>query len=228
MGGKNAVTIMADADLDAAIDAVVSGAFRMAGQKCTATSRLLVERPILDEVAQRLQDAVAELVVSDPRIAGAFSGPVVDAASQARLGTLIEQAHAVVPGCRGREHRPDGGYYVEPALVLEPSPSDPIVRDELFGPVLTVESFATLDEAVDLANQSSFGLVSAIWTGALRNAMKYSAAVRCGTVLVNQPTSGLDFNIPFGGWKGSGAGGSEQGDESLAVFGRTKVNYVSW
>jgi acyl-CoA reductase-like NAD-dependent aldehyde dehydrogenase len=230
MGGKNAVTLMPGANLDRAVPAIIEGAFRMAGQKCTATSRLIVHRSLIEQVRARLEGQLAGLVVGDPRGTDVFCGPVIDAASRARLLAAIESSDESVDVVAARpvQARPVGGYYVEPHVLFDAETSSPLAATELFGPVLVVQVVDSLAEAIDLTNATDYGLVAAVWTADVSEAMTFTSAVRTGTALVNQPTAGLDFNIPFAGWKSSGLGGAEQGDESVAVFSRTKMNYISW
>lgn len=231
MGGKNAMVVMDDADLVAAVDAAIESAFRMAGQKCTATSRLLIHATVRDAALSALEAGIKGLIVGDPRRKGVSVGPVINAASRDRIeATLAAAAAAAENAVTVRSprpgHLPRSGFYVPPALVVDPPASSTLTREEIFGPVLTVETFAELEEAVKRVNDTSYGLVSSIYSAS--SGIRFLREVACGTVLVNQPTTGFDSHVPFAGWKDSGIGGPEQGDVSVETYSRNKVGYLSW
>jgi gamma-glutamyl-gamma-aminobutyraldehyde dehydrogenase len=201
----------------------------MAGQKCTATSRLLVQEQLMPDVLAQLEQRLAGLVAADPRRDGTFTGPVINNRSRDRLLDLVAQAAAAgarVMAAPASGSRPPGGAFVDPTVIVAPHPTSTVVTDEVFGPVMTVEPFRELEDAIDMVNGTRYGLVSSIYTAG--SGMSFMEAVDCGTVLVNQPTTGLDYSVPFTGWKASGLGGVEQSDRTLAHYTRLKTGYLTW
>ncbi|SJM71091.1 aldehyde dehydrogenase [Gulosibacter sp. 10] len=226
MGGKNASVIMADADLDVAIPTVAAGAFGQAGQRCTATSRLLVQREVADRVRELLAERVRGLVVAPADGEGVTMGPVVDFRAQesirAHVSRALEEGATVVARRELEGPAAAEGAFVEPTL-LDISTEHEIWRAEVFGPVLGIVEFDTLDEAIDAVNDSAYGLSSSIFTTSLAASGEFVAAVDTGQVSVNQPTSGWDIHHPFGGFKDSGSGYKEQGRVGLEFYTRVKT-----
>jgi aldehyde dehydrogenase (NAD+) len=224
MGGKNAAIVLADADLDLASRLVASGAFRYAGQKCTATSRVIVERSVLEAFLERLLREARALSlgpVTDPACA---VGPLISESAVSRVS-------AAVAACRGEralggEPVPAGlakGWFVPPTVLRDVGPEDPVRREELFGPVLAVLAAEDLDEAIALANETRYGLSAALFTRDLRSAMGYVERIEAGLVRVNGDTTGVDPHAPFGGVKGSSSGSREQGPAARDFYTETRT-----
>jgi acyl-CoA reductase-like NAD-dependent aldehyde dehydrogenase len=217
MGGKNAAVVLEDADLARAARLVAAGAVRFAGQKCTATSRAVVIRSVMEPFVEALVAALEALPNGDPSDERTAVGPLVDEAAHQRVGALVE---AVRP--RARWVGQGGpGYCVPPVLVAGADPDEPLAQDEIFGPVLAVVEAEDDDHAVALANRSKFGLSAAVYTGSLDKAMRAAASLEAGLVRVNGDTTGVDPHAPFGGTKASGSGLREQGFAA-------KEFYTSW
>lgn len=231
MGGKNSSIVLADADLDHAVDQVVSGAFRSTGQKCTATSRLVLEEPIADEFLAKLRERVAGLVVGDPLDPATWLGPVVDEGSRTALRAAIDHGRAA--GHRevfGQAHYDEGdlseGWFVSPT-VFELHDDDPkLWHEELFGPVLAVRRAASAAEAIDLANDSEFGLSGSLFTRDIARALEAVDEWEIGMLHVNSESPGADPHVPFGGVKGSGFGPKEQGRAAREFFSETTTVYL--
>lgn len=231
MGGKNAAIVLADADLDVAVDQVVSGAFRSSGQKCTATSRVVLEEPIAEEFLERLRDRTAALVVGDPLIETTDLGPVVDDRARVALRGAVDRARAA--GLReifGRDHYTEGmlsaGWFVSPTVFEVADVSDPLWRDELFGPVLAVGRASSVDDAFALANDSEYGLTGALFTRDISRALHAIERWDVGMLHINSESPGADPHVPFGGTKHSSFGPKEQGPAAREFFSRTTTVYL--
>ena len=213
MGGKNVVIVMPDADLDLAARLTAAGAMRYAGQKCTATSRAVISSEVEGSFMAKLQAEVDSLVlgpVSNPR---AGVGPLIDEAARDRVLAAISEASAgAVEGGKVPSDSPlDRGFFIEPAVVRDADPSSVVGREELFGPVLATFQADTLEEALDLANQTRYGLSASLFTRDLATALEYMDQIEVGLVRVNGDTTGVDPHAPFGGLKASSSGTREQG-----------------
>jgi aldehyde dehydrogenase (NAD+) len=220
LGGKSAQIVFADADIDAAVPALVSGIIQNAGQTCSAGSRALIERPAWERVVGKLAVAFRDLTIGlgrdDPAI-----GPLINARQHARVKGFVAKARsdgipvlaeATVPG-----NAPAGGYFVPPIL-FGPVPAEhPIAQEEVFGPVLAATPFDTEEEAIRLANGTPYGLVAGVWTGDGARQMRMAAKLRCGQVFLNNFGAGGGVELPFGGVKRSGFG-REKGLEGLKSF----------
>lgn len=226
MGGKNASVVLNDADLELAIPTIISAAFAQTGQRCTATSRLLVQREIAPRVREAMIAAVSALKVGPGLEEGVDMGPVVDEGSQAgireHVSRALSQGAEVIAKSELVGAAATGGYFVEPTLLQITTDHD-IWAEEVFGPVIGMVEFDTLEEAIDLVNDSSYGLSSSLFTNNLGNAFEFIHAVDTGQVSVNQPTSGWDIHHPFGGFKDSGSGYKEQGHDALTFYTRVKT-----
>ncbi|WP_129841062.1 aldehyde dehydrogenase family protein [Streptomyces sp. RFCAC02] len=228
MGGKNATVVLADADLDAAADAVIAAGFGQAGQRCTATSRVLVEEPVHDRFAELLRERVAALRVGPGKDAGTAVGPLVGPAQ--RDSVLADTALAVEQGARiavGGGVPDDAalahGCYVTPTVLTDVTPEMDIWRHEVFGPVVVLRRVAGLDQAIDEVNDSDFGLAAAVFTRDLAAAHRFADEADCGQIAVNTTTSGWDVHHPFGGFRDSGSAFKEQGTEALRFYTRVKT-----
>lgn len=230
MGGKNPLIVLADADLEVAVDCAVQGAFYSTGQRCTASSRLIVEDSIHDAFVDAMLGRMAELHVGHALADDTLIGPVVDERQlrtdlhylQLARGTAGSTVH-------GGElvHRETQGNFLTPALIVGATATDVVSRKEVFGPVASVIRADDYEEAVSLANDTEFGLVAGICTRSLREAEDFQARSDTGMVMINLPTAGVDPHVTFGGRKSSSYGPREQGAHAREFFTQTKTAYVS-
>ncbi len=230
MGGKNPLVVLADANLDLAVRLILDGAFSNAGQKCTATSRVIVERSIHDVLLARLVEATKALTVGDPLDENTFVGAVIDEAAMTKILEYVEigkteGAELLCGGRRLMERGLDRGYFIAPTVFSRVRPEMRIAQEEIFGPVAAIMPAADFDEAVRLANQTQFGLSAGIVTGSLEKAHAFTERVEAGLVMVNLPTAGVEYQAPFGGTKASGTAFKEQGQVALDFY--TEVRTVA-
>lgn len=226
MGGKNPLVVMNDADLDIAVNAALNGAFYSTGQRCTASSRLIVHKDIHDEFVAKLDAARASLIVGDPLDQATQIGPVV---SEKQLsGNLDYVALAASEGCevRGGERMNRDGYFQVPVLFVGATNAMRSSREEIFGPCASVIMVNDFDEALSTANDTVFGLSSGICTSSLKYATEFRRKSAAGMVMVNLPTAGVDYHVPFGGRKGSSLGQREQGPMAMEFFTSVKTSYI--
>src|SRR5450432_1172931 len=229
MGGKNPLVVLDDADLPVAVNVAVQGAFYSTGQRCTASSRFIVQKGIHDRFVGAVVDKIKSLKVDDALAAGTDIGPVV---SQAQLDQDIgyidigKKEGAKLAWGGERLNRAQPGYYLAPALFTETTNGMRINREEIFGPVATVIRVAGYDEALAVANDTPFGLSSGIVTGSLKHASHFKRHSQAGMVMVNLPTAGVDYHTPFGGRKASSYGPREQGRYAREFFTVVKTAYT--
>ncbi|MBP6789367.1 MAG: aldehyde dehydrogenase family protein [Candidatus Promineofilum sp.] len=230
LGGNNAIIVAADADLDLATRAIVFGAVGTAGQRCTSTRRIIVQRPVAEELIARLTRAYGQIRPGDPLVEGTLLGPLVTPTAVTGMEAAVAQAAAeggeVLYGGRAR---PDlGPQFVEPTLIRMPAQT-PIVRRETFAPILYLLEYDTLDEAIHLHNDVPQGLSSAIFTDSVRAAEAFLAATGsdCGIANVNIGTSGAEIGGAFGGEKETG-GGRESGSDAWKAYMRRQTNTINW
>lgn len=229
MGGKNPQVVLDDADLDVAVNCALQSAFFSTGQRCTAASRLVVTQGIHDRFVAALADKIKTLKVDDALKDGTDVGPVVD---QKQLEQDLEYidlgkregARLAVGGERLK--RATDGFYLQPALFTESTPAMRINREEIFGPVASVIRVRDYDEALAVANDTPFGLSSGIATTSLKHAAHFKRNSAAGMVMVNLPTAGVDYHVPFGGRKGSSYGPREQGRYAVEFYTTVKTAYV--
>ena len=225
LGGKSPQVVFADADLDAAVPVLVKAIVQNAGQTCSAGSRILVERPIYDEVVRRLAERFSALVAG-PHDADLDLGPLVSAKQRGRVAAHVEGAIAegIPVAARGTiaANAPAAGAYHEAVLFAPVPPSARIWREEVFGPVLCVTPFDDEREAIGLANATAYGLVAGVWTADGARQFRLARAIRAGQVFVNGYGAGGGVELPFGGFKRSGHG-REKGFEALMEFTATKT-----
>ena len=213
MGGKNVVIVAHDADLDRAAALTAAGAMRYAGQKCTATSRVIVDARVETEFVARLEAAVAALPLGPVDDPGCAIGPLVTPESRARIEGAL-RTHGAVPAFGGKlpdDARYHTGNWFAPRAIRLRGADDPLALTELFGPVLGILVADNLDHALAMANATPFGLSASLFTRDLRAAMQYVRRIEVGLVRVNGDTTGVDPHAPFGGTKGSSSGSREQG-----------------
>ncbi|GAA1850710.1 aldehyde dehydrogenase family protein [Pseudonocardia ailaonensis] len=216
MGGSNPSVVLADADLDAAARSIAGAAMAFAGQKCTATSRIIVERAVLGGLRERLVAAVEQLGVGDPASPGTAVGPVIsDAARSGALAALARSGGRVHTGGAAL----DDGFLLAPTLV-EVDAGDALLADEVFAPVAAVVSAPDADAAFDLASATPYGLAASVYTRDLDAALRFTEQVDTGMVRVNSPTTGADYWAPFGGTKASSYGPHEQGAAAREFYTR--------
>jgi len=204
MGGKNALVVWSDADLDKAADIVAKGAFGLSGQACTGTSRVVVHESVFNGLLDRVMERAREVVLGDGLEPGVTMGPLANAAQLEKYQTYLEigrqGATLETPqfGCA-----PEGGYFVRPAIFSDVDPDSRLAQEEVFAPILGVLTVSSYDEAVEVVNNSSYGLSAGIVTGDMAIARAFSRDVKSGLVKINQATNGMAMNAPFGGMRRS-------------------------
>lgn len=229
MGGKNPLVVLDDADLETAVECAVNGAFFSTGQRCTASSRLIVTEGIHDKFIDALTERVKGLVVDNALKEGTHIGPVVDQSQfdqdldYLRVGK--EEGARLAYGGE-RLNRDTEGFYLAPALFTEANNSMRIAREEIFGPVAAVIRVKDYEEALATANDTEFGLSSGICTTSLKYASDFKRNSDAGMVMVNLPTAGVDYHVPFGGRKGSSCGPREQGRYAIEFYTTVKTSYT--
>jgi aldehyde dehydrogenase (NAD+) len=230
MGSKNPMLIMDDCDLDLAVAHATNAAFGGTGQKCTAASRLIVHARVLDAFTERLVKATQALQVGHALTEGTQIGPVVSAGQlAANLGWIdrgrAEGAELLTGG--QRLDRPTTGYFMAPAIFAQTRNDMAINREEMFAPITCIQSADSYAEALALANDSPFGLTAGIMTRSLARAAHFRANMRAGCVMVNLPTAGTDYHVPFGGRGQSSFGPREQGRYAAEFFTTVKTTYLA-
>jgi aldehyde dehydrogenase (NAD+) len=228
MGGKNPLVVLDDADLKTAVECAANGAFFSTGQRCTASSRLVVTEGIHDKFVGALVERMQALNVDDAVKEGTHIGPVVDANQLKQDEDYIaigrkEGANLAWGGERLNRSTP--GFYLQPALFTETTNDMRINREEIFGPVASVVRVKNYDEALAVANDTPFGLSSGICTSSLKHATHFRNNAEAGMVMVNLPTAGVDYHVPFGGRKGSSYGPREQGRFAVEFYTTVKTTY---
>jgi alpha-ketoglutaric semialdehyde dehydrogenase len=229
MGGKNPLVVLNDADLKTAVECAVNGAFFSTGQRCTASSRLIVEAGIHDAFVKALTERMQGLVVDNALKAGTHIGPVVD---QSQLDQDLNYVN-IGTGEGATLHwggellnRETPGFYMQPALFTNVSNTMRVAREEIFGPVGVVIRVKDYDEALAVSNDTEFGLSAGICTTSLKYATHFKRNSEAGMVMVNLPTAGVDYHVPFGGRKGSSYGSREQGSYAKEFYTTVKTAYT--
>ena len=229
MGGKNPLIVLDDADLKIAVESAVNGAFFSTGQRCTASSRLIVSDGIHDAFVAALTDRLKGLSVDNALKAGTHIGPVVDQnqldQDLSYIGIGQKEGARLVWGGE-LLNRETPGFYLQPALFTEVSNTMRIAREEIFGPVGVIIRVKDYDEALSVANDTEFGLSAGICTTSLKYASHFKRNSEAGMVMVNLPTAGVDYHVPFGGRKGSSYGSREQGTYAKEFFTIVKTAYT--
>ncbi|MEI6085342.1 MAG: aldehyde dehydrogenase family protein [Verrucomicrobiota bacterium] len=229
MGGKNPALIMDDADLDLAVEGVAQGAFGSTGQRCTATSRVILQAKIADKFIEKLIARVQKIKVGDGMQDGVNMGPAVDKAQYETDLRYIEIAKK--EGCRcltGGEALPGKGYFVAPTVFDGVTPAMTLAQEEVFGPVLAVMRAGDFDEAMTIANGVKFGLTCSIYTSDANLVMRFTDRIEAGMVHINSPTVGGEAQLPFGGFKQTGYGSREMSDEGLNFFTQLKTVFYDY
>jgi NAD-dependent aldehyde dehydrogenases len=233
MGGKNPLIVMPDADLDLALDGVLWAAFGTTGQRCTATSRLIVHRAVAPELVNRIVARARSLRVGNGLDPATEMGPLVNEKQLQRVLNYIEigkqeGATLLCGGYRLTGGDYDYGYFIAPTVFTNVTPQMRIAREEIFGPVLSVIEVDSLDEAITIANDVAYGLSSAIYTRDINAAFWAMHALQAGIVYINAPTIGAEIHLPFGGVKATGNGHREAGPTMLDVFSEWKSVYIDY
>jgi acyl-CoA reductase-like NAD-dependent aldehyde dehydrogenase len=233
MGGKNAQIVLADADLELALEGVLWGAYGTTGQRCTATSRLILENKIHDKFVKMLVDAAAKLKLGNGLDESVQVGPLVSAAQRETVHSYVEigkeeGAELALGGEYYEEGECKKGFFYKPTVFLGVKPEMRIAREEIFGPVLSVFNVKDADEAIDVLNDSSYGLSSSIYTRDVNRAFKAIDDIEAGITYVNGPTIGAEVHLPFGGVKDTGNGHREGSFTVFDIFTEWKSVYVDY
>ncbi len=231
MGGKNPVIVTNDANLDLAVDATISGAFRSTGQKCTATSRVIVQSGIYEQFKDKLVSKIKEIKIGDGMQPDTWMGPC---SSESQMKTVLgyiekgleEGANLVHGGKKLSGGAYDNGFYVEPTVFETGDPNIAIVKEEIFGPVIALIRFDELSEGVALANDSIYGLSASIFTGNIEAMMAFIQDMDAGLVRINAESAGVELQAPFGGMKQSSSHSREQGQAAIEFFTSIKTVFV--
>lgn len=231
LGGKNPQIVMEDADIDLAIEGALWGAFGTAGQRCTATSRLIVHEKVYNHVMKRLVEAAKKLKLGDPTDPKIDVGPV---SSEDQLKTVLEyievgkkEATLILGGKRATGPGLDKGFFIEPTI-FEAEHGVRITKEEIFGPVLAVIKVKDFNEAVKVANDVEYGLSSSIYTKDVNRAFRAIEQLDVGITYINAPTIGAEVHLPFGGTKNTGNGGREAGTSAIDEFTEIKTVFVDY
>jgi alpha-ketoglutaric semialdehyde dehydrogenase len=229
MGGKNALVVLQDADLELALDLSLKGGFGLTGQACTATSRIIVEEEIGDTFASVLSEAARKLVVGTGLEPGSQMGPVVNQTQLENIHRLtalgVREGARLLTGGSDRDER--NGYFMQPTVFDYVDPGMQIAQEEIFGPVIGIIRAKNLEDAIEKSNKIGFGLSAGIVTNNLHKAFTFANLAEVGVVKINEPTTGLALNAPFGGFKHSSANTfKEQGQAAVEFYTRVKTIYV--
>ena len=233
MGGKNPLVVLADADLSKAVSLTMQGAFMSTGQRCTATSRVIVEKAILQEYTERLLAEAKKIKVGNPMDKDCYMGPAVD---EGQLRTDLEYieigkkegAKLILGGNRLTGGDYAKGFFIEPTIFTDVNPKMRIAREEIFGPVLSIIPADNFEDALAKSNDVDFGLASAVCTRSLSKAQQFIKRTQSGQVMVNFPTANVEFQVPFGGMKDSSFGHREMGRAAIDFYSQLKTVYVDY
>lgn len=231
MGGKNAVLVFADADLDQAAKLTASGAMRYAGQKCTATSRAIVAAEVAGAFLDRLKVEIQALPLAAATDPTSAVGPLITAEALEKVNRYAAMGSSagevLMGGHQPGEDRFKHGFFFEPTVIVDAPNEAPVTQDEIFGPVLVVQRARTIDEALALANSTKYGLSVSLFTRDINAALHYIQAIECGMVRVNGDTTGVDPHAPFGGMRASSSHSREQGPAAIEFFTETKTVQIN-
>ncbi len=233
MGGKNPTIVLADADLEQAASITANAAFMSTGQKCTATSRAIVERTVIDEFTEMVVRRAKQMKVGDPLDPEVDMGPAID---ENQLNTDLkyidigkkEGAKLLCGGERLTGGIYDKGYFIAPTVFGDVKPTMRIAQEEIFGPVLAIIAAEDLEEALGIANSVKYGLSASLCTKDISRTMEYLNRIEAGTVMVNLPSAGLEYQISFGGVKASSSGFREQGPVAVDFYTQLKTVYMKY
>jgi acyl-CoA reductase-like NAD-dependent aldehyde dehydrogenase len=229
MGGKNPLVVLDDADLDRAVQCALDGGFFATGQRCTASSRIIVQDGVHDRFVRQLAERAASLRVGDALQSTTQVGPVASAAQLDKVEFYLDIAKKEGARCMAGGQRPTAeknGYYINPTLLTDTTLAMRVNGEEIFGPVASVMRVKDYDAALDAANAGVYGLSAGIVTGSLKHAHHFTRNVRAGMVMVNLPTAGVDYHVPFGGSRQSSFGPREQGSAAVEFYTQIKTAYT--
>ncbi|PSQ73230.1 MAG: aldehyde dehydrogenase [Bacteroidetes bacterium QH_9_64_21] len=232
MGGKNPMIVMDDANLDLALEGAIWGAYGTTGQRCTATSRLICHEAVHDQLVERIQDEADTLVLGDGNEDGTDVGPLINRAAVEKVHRYVElgQEEGATLTLGGSPATVDGlgGHFYEPTLFTDVTPDMTIAQEEIFGPVLATFEVGSYDEAVEVANNSKFGLSSSIYTQDVNKSFRAMRDLEAGITYVNGPTIGAEAHMPFGGVKGTGNGQRDGGYAAFEFWTEQKTIYIDY
>jgi alpha-ketoglutaric semialdehyde dehydrogenase len=231
LGGKNAIIIMDDADLKLALEGVIWGAFGTTGQRCTATSRVILHKSIVGTFTKQLIAKTKKIKLGPGWLKTTDMGPLIEAEAVKKVHryTLVGKKEGATLLCGGKRlEQQRQGYYYEPTVFADVTSDMRIAREEIFGPTLSLLAFSNLNEAIDIVNSVEYGLSSSIYTKDIRNAFKAIQGMDTGIAYVNSSTIGSEVHLPFGGVKSTGNGTREAGIEGIHEFSETKTVYIDY
>lgn len=230
MGGKNPVIIAKDADIEQAVQAVISGAFRSTGQKCTATSRVIVEKEIYDLFKDKLIEETKKITIGDGLEEGTWMGPC---ASESQFKTITEyleigkrEATLIYGGEVLKDNEYANGYYVTPTIFEDVEVNMRIFQEEIFGPVIALVKVNDINEAIEVANETKYGLSASIFTTNIGAMLEFIEEINAGLVRINAETAGVELQAPFGGMKASSFGTREQGESAKEFYTEIKTVFI--
>lgn len=233
LGGKNPQIVMPSANLDLAVDGVLWGAFGTSGQRCTSTSRLILHEKIYNEFMEKFKSRLSELVIGDPLDPKTKMGPIINPNALEKIKKYVEigkQEGAVLTygGNELKEGYYSKGFWFEPTVFENVKENMKIFQDEIFGPVLSVIKVSSFEEAIEVANNSRYGLSSSIYTNDINEAMRAIELIEAGITYINAPTIGAESHLPFGGVKETGNGYREGGWTAFDIFTEWKTVYIDF
>lgn len=232
MGGKNALVVLDDADIKEAVTGALWGGFSTAGQRCTASSRIVVDRKVADDIVDGLVEGIAGLVVGDPAAPETNIGPLINQKQLDRVHSYTEiglaEGATLVVGGEKLQDQFDGGYFYSPTLFDHASPEMRIAQEEIFGPTITVLRVDGYEEAIAVANGTRYGLSAAVYTRDTARALRAVSELEAGLVYLNAPTIGSEIHLPFGGVKDTGNGHRESGPAAIEQFTETKTIFLDY
>jgi aldehyde dehydrogenase (NAD+) len=232
MGGKNALVVLDDADIDEAVTGALWGGFSTAGQRCTASSRLVIDRRVADDVVEGLVEGMGALVVGDGLDPDTNVGPLINAKQLDRVhsytGIGVDEGAKLIMGGEKLEEGRDGGHFYAPTLFDHAAPDMRIAQEEIFGPTITIIRVDGDDEAIAVANGTRYGLSAAVYTRDTARALQAVGALQAGLVYLNAPTIGSEIHLPFGGMKDTGNGHRESGIAAIEQFTETKTVFLDY
>ncbi|WP_043929753.1 alpha-ketoglutaric semialdehyde dehydrogenase GucD [Bacillus sp. EB01] len=231
MGGKNPVIVAADADLDLAVDGTISGAFRSTGQKCTATSRVIIESSVYESFKEKLLEKVKEITIGNGLEENTWMGPCANESQYKTVLSYIEKGHSegatLIAGGNKLDGKPfDKGFYLEPTIFENVTSEMSIAREEIFGPVIALIKVKNIEEAIQIANDVEFGLSASIFTSNIKNILSFIEDMDAGLIRINAESAGVELQAPFGGMKQSSSHSREQGEAAKEFFTSIKTVFV--
>ncbi len=229
MGGKNPIIVMPSANLELAVDGVLWGAYGTTGQRCTATSRLILHKDIYDRFMDMFVEKVKTLKVDDPLLEDTNMGPLINEGALRKVELYVR--YGLESGAKllyGGKRIDREGYFFEPTIFTDVAPDSRVAQEEIFGPVLSVFKVGSFDEAIELANNTRYGLSSSIYTNDIREAMEAIERLEAGITYINAPTIGAETHLPFGGVKQTGNGHREGGWTAFEIFTELKTVYIDY